>query len=85
MSRNTVSMEELMKIAARRQTNARKGLLPITERLNTTQINARDTKIWARRTVAEKLAAKQNMMAMVLQHYFSRGFWGRMKHLFTGR
>lgn len=85
MSRNTVSVEELMKIAARRQTNARKGLLPIAQRLSTTEMNARDTKIWARRTVAEKLSAKQNMMAMVLQHYFTRNFFGRVKHLLTGK
>lgn len=85
MSKRTVSMEEIMKIATRRQRNSRGGLLPLTQRLSQTALDNRDVKIWARRTLAEKIIAKQNMFGMVLQNFFSRGILGRFKWLAFGK
>lgn len=92
MSKHTVNMEEVMKINARRQvtqarrvTNARKGLLPIVERLNAQQLANREGKIWARRTVADRLSAQQAMLGRVLHNFFARGLFGRLKWFLSGR
>lgn len=86
MSRRTVSMEEFMKIATRRaRTNATGQLRPLAERLSQAQLDNRQVKIWARRTVAEKIYARHNQFALVLQNFFSRGILGRAKWLFAGK
>ena len=72
---------------ARRRT-ARGQLQPITARLSPEQLQARAVKIFARRSVAEKLAingamaiGRANMALQVL----GRGFFGRLKWLVIGR
>lgn len=85
MSKHSVSVQEIMKINARRQRNARKGLLPFLDRVSQQEADKREAKIWARRTVAEKLIARQHQMGLVLHNFFSRTFFGRVKWAFTGK
>jgi len=48
-------------------------------------LQIRAARIQARRTVAERLAHVQQVWGMVLNSFFARGFFGRMKWLVTGR
>lgn len=67
------------------RTNTTGQLRPLNERFSQAALGKRDVKIWARRTVADKILASQSMMARTLGSFFKRGFFGRLKWLFIGR
>jgi hypothetical protein len=60
-------------------------LKKLNKRMNTHQQQKRQVKIQARSTVAEAIIASQRQFGGVLQHFFTRGFWGRLNWLLTGR
>lgn len=84
MSKRTTNVEELMKIAARRRTHHGQ-LRPLADRLSTAQMNTRDVKRYARRTVAEKILMSQKQIMLVLGSFFGRGVAGRLKWVLTGK
>ncbi len=68
-----------------RRTNATGQLLPINERLNAHQQEKREVKIWARRTIAEKLAMQQQLQGMTVMSFFTMTFIQKMLWVFLGR
>ena len=60
-------------------------LVSLKKRITPQAQKKRTTRIATRRTVAEQIIGSQNRMAAVLNHFFSRGFFGRVKWLAMGR
>lgn len=60
-------------------------MLPLKQRMTPADLQLRAERIRARRTVAEQLAHVQRVWGNILTNFFTRGFWGRLNWLITGR
>lgn len=61
------------------------NLVPLKERISKYRMAKRNIRIAARRTVAEQLIARHNMIAIAMQNLLGRSFFGRLKWVATGR
>ena len=66
------------------KTNATGQLRPLSERLTPAQQDARDAKIWARRTVAEKLGQNQMIANLSFAAFVQMPFLMRVRWMLFG-